>query len=181
MRPPGCLALNPDVCEPCVDSQQSQLPNGTGTVLEVRRLLCPNFYLAPRSPWQHCGHGATAADPVGCRGINVGDHAACLARLSETDHAAYLTALSPSADIDARGTPRTPELLDELLVALHDPPPITPTSATPGSRGLLLWRRLVRGRPSLALHLRYAELDLRDAVVEYPVPPVPNSLTGQGI
>ncbi|HLL62268.1 MAG TPA: pentapeptide repeat-containing protein [Propionibacteriaceae bacterium] len=72
-------------------------------------------------PWPRCGHGATSADPVGCRGIHVGDHTACLAHLNETDRAAYLATLSPGTDIDHRGTPFTPELLDRLLAALHDP------------------------------------------------------------
>ncbi|MFH9067553.1 pentapeptide repeat-containing protein, partial [Streptomyces coeruleorubidus] len=64
--------------------------------------------------------GATSADPVGCRGIHVGDHTACLAHLKEADRTAYLTALSPGTDIDHRGTPFTPELLDQLLAALRD-------------------------------------------------------------
>jgi hypothetical protein len=77
----------------------------------------------PNTPpdWPHCRHGAASADPVGCRGIHVGDHTACLAHLSEADRAAYLAALSPGADIDHRGTPFTPELLNKLLAALRDP------------------------------------------------------------
>jgi uncharacterized protein YjbI with pentapeptide repeats len=71
--------------------------------------------------WPHCGHGATPADPVGCRGIRVGDHTDCLAHLEEADRVAYFAALSPGADIDHRGTPFTTELLDQLLAALHDP------------------------------------------------------------
>jgi len=72
-------------------------------------------------PWPHCGHGATPADPVGCRGIHVGGHTACLAHLNETDRTAYLATLSPGTGIDHRGTPFTPELLDRLLTALRDP------------------------------------------------------------
>ncbi|WP_328842988.1 pentapeptide repeat-containing protein [Streptomyces sp. NBC_00258] len=71
--------------------------------------------------WPHCGHDATPAAPVGCRGIHVGDHTACLAHLNQADRAAYLAALSPGTDIDHRGTPFTPELLDQLLAALRDP------------------------------------------------------------
>ncbi|MET8576685.1 pentapeptide repeat-containing protein [Streptomyces sp. NPDC005012] len=71
--------------------------------------------------WPHCGHGATPAQPVGCRGVRVGDHVHCLAHLGEADRAAYLAALSPGSDIDHRGTPFTAELLDELLNALRDP------------------------------------------------------------
>ncbi|BCL31022.1 pentapeptide repeat-containing protein [Streptomyces aurantiacus] len=71
--------------------------------------------------WSHCGHGATPADPVGCRGVHVGDHTACLAHLEEADRAAYLATLSPGTDIDHRGTPFTGPLLDALLSVLHDP------------------------------------------------------------
>ncbi|MFE1478544.1 pentapeptide repeat-containing protein [Streptomyces cyaneofuscatus] len=71
--------------------------------------------------WLHCGHAATSADPVGCRGIHVGDHTACLAHLNEADRTAYFAALLPGADIDHRGTPFTASLLDLLLAALLDP------------------------------------------------------------
>ncbi|MFF5157970.1 pentapeptide repeat-containing protein [Streptomyces sp. NPDC000348] len=70
--------------------------------------------------WPHCGHGATSADPVGCRGIHVGDHTACLAHLNKADRTAHLEALSPGADIDYRGTPFTTELLHQLLATLCD-------------------------------------------------------------
>ncbi|MEE1928732.1 pentapeptide repeat-containing protein [Streptomyces sp. TRM 70351] len=72
-------------------------------------------------PWPHCGHGATPADPVGCRGVHAGGRTACLAHLAEADRAACLAALSPGADLDHRGTPFTAELLPRLLTALHDP------------------------------------------------------------
>ncbi|GAA2405364.1 hypothetical protein GCM10010420_36330 [Streptomyces glaucosporus] len=72
-------------------------------------------------PWPHCGHGTTAADPVGCRGVRVGEHAACLAHLDEAARAAYLAALSSGADIDHRGTPFTGDLSARLLDALRDP------------------------------------------------------------
>ncbi|WP_237329745.1 pentapeptide repeat-containing protein, partial [Streptomyces sp. CBMAI 2042] len=77
----------------------------------------------PKIPpsWQHCGHDATSADPVGCRGIHVPGHTACLAHLADTDRDAYLNDLSPGADIDHRGTPFTEDLLHRLLTALHDP------------------------------------------------------------
>jgi uncharacterized protein YjbI with pentapeptide repeats len=71
--------------------------------------------------WPHCGHGATAADPVGCRGIHVREYTACLVHLDEPDRTAYLAALAPGADIDHRGTPFTEDLLDQLLDALRDP------------------------------------------------------------
>ncbi|MET8945411.1 pentapeptide repeat-containing protein [Streptomyces sp. NPDC004542] len=78
---------------------------------------------APTPPsWPHCGHGANpATDPVGCPGIHVPGHTACLAHLNDTDRDAYLTGLTPGADIDHRGTTFTPLLLEALLQALHDP------------------------------------------------------------
>ncbi|GAA2462854.1 pentapeptide repeat-containing protein [Streptomyces macrosporus] len=79
----------------------------------------PPFSTPP--PWPQCGHGATADDPVGCRGIHVPGHSACLAHLDEDDRAAYLAGLAPGADIDHRGTPFTPDLLARLLAALRDP------------------------------------------------------------
>ncbi|MFD1828602.1 pentapeptide repeat-containing protein [Streptomyces desertarenae] len=76
---------------------------------------------SPSPPaWPHCGHGATGADPIGCRGVHVGEYPACLAHLDEADRAAHLAALAPGADIDHRGTSFPPELLDRLLAALHD-------------------------------------------------------------
>ncbi|MDQ0937324.1 pentapeptide repeat-containing protein [Streptomyces turgidiscabies] len=72
--------------------------------------------------WPHCAHGAdTAADPVGCRGIRVPGHTACLAHLAAADRDAYLAGLTPGTDIDHRGTPFTGPLLDALLNALRDP------------------------------------------------------------
>ncbi|MFE1891718.1 pentapeptide repeat-containing protein [Streptomyces microflavus] len=71
--------------------------------------------------WQHCGQDATSADPVGCCGIHVPGHTACLAHLADTDRDSYLNDLSPGADIDHRGTPFTEDLLHRLLTALHDP------------------------------------------------------------
>jgi hypothetical protein len=79
---------------------------------------------SPTPPyWQHCGHGATPEDPVGCRGIYLPgpDHAACLAHLADADRDAYLSGLTPGTDIDHRGTPFTEALLDDLLNALRDP------------------------------------------------------------
>ncbi|MFG3207295.1 pentapeptide repeat-containing protein [Streptomyces sp. NPDC048192] len=72
--------------------------------------------------WLYCGHGADpATDPVGCTGIHVPGHTACLAHLADTDRTAYLTGLAPGADIDHRGTPFTHDLLEALLNALQDP------------------------------------------------------------
>ncbi|WP_078893376.1 pentapeptide repeat-containing protein [Streptomyces sp. NRRL F-2580] len=72
--------------------------------------------------WPHCAHGADpAADPVGCRGIRVPGHTACLAHLADADRDAYLAGLTPGTDIDHRGTPFTEPLLDALLNALRDP------------------------------------------------------------
>ncbi len=58
---------------------------------------------------------------MGCRGRRIPDRTACLVHASEPDHAAYLTALTPGADVDHRGTSFTTELLDRLLHALRDP------------------------------------------------------------
>ncbi|WXK81512.1 pentapeptide repeat-containing protein [Streptomyces sirii] len=71
--------------------------------------------------WPHCGHGSTRDDPVGCRGIHVPGHTACLAHLADADRAAYLAGLTPGTDIDHRGTTFTQPLLDALLGALRDP------------------------------------------------------------
>ena len=71
--------------------------------------------------WPHCGHGTTPEDPVGCRGIHVPGHTACLAHLSDADRGAYLARLTPGTDIDHRGTSFTGPLLDALLDALRDP------------------------------------------------------------
>ncbi|WP_238432096.1 pentapeptide repeat-containing protein [Streptomyces cavernae] len=78
---------------------------------------------APSAPrWPYCGHGADAAtDPVGCPGIHVPGHTACLAHLNDTDRDAYLATLTPGARVDHRGTPFTGELLSSLLLVLHDP------------------------------------------------------------
>ncbi|MEV7815556.1 pentapeptide repeat-containing protein [Streptomyces flaveolus] len=72
--------------------------------------------------WPHCAHGAdAAADPVGCRGIHVPGHTACLAHLADADRDAYLAALTSGASIDHRGTTFTEYLLNALLNALRDP------------------------------------------------------------
>lgn len=77
----------------------------------------------PGAPaWPHCAHGADpATDPVGCRGIHVPGHTACLAHLTDIDRDAYLAGLSAGDDIDHRGTPFTWPLLNALLDALRDP------------------------------------------------------------
>ncbi|MES9523788.1 pentapeptide repeat-containing protein [Streptomyces capoamus] len=72
--------------------------------------------------WPHCGHGADpATDPIGCRGIEVPSHTACLAHLTDTDRTAYLAGLAPGAAIDHRATTFTQALLETLLNALTDP------------------------------------------------------------
>ncbi len=91
----------------------------------------PSPVPSPDPPdWPHCGHGATAEDPVGCRGIHVPGHTACLAHLDEIDLAAYLATLFPGADIDHSGTPFTKELLNRLLHALRDHATGTPRLGT---------------------------------------------------
>ncbi|WP_443070210.1 pentapeptide repeat-containing protein [Streptomyces sp. WAC05374] len=59
-------------------------------------------------------------DQVGCRGIHVPGHTACLAHLADADRDTYLASLTPGSDIDHRGTRFTGPLLDALLAALHD-------------------------------------------------------------
>ncbi|WP_244173907.1 pentapeptide repeat-containing protein [Streptomyces recifensis] len=71
--------------------------------------------------WPHCGHGTTAEDTVGCRGIHAPGHTSCLAHLADADRDAYLDGLIPGADIDHRGTSFTDSLLVALLEALLDP------------------------------------------------------------
>ena len=72
--------------------------------------------------WPHCAHGADpATDPVGCRGIHVPGHTACLAHLADADRDTYLASLTPGANIDHRGTTFTEPLLTALLNALRDP------------------------------------------------------------
>ncbi|MFF4551105.1 pentapeptide repeat-containing protein [Streptomyces sp. NPDC001406] len=77
----------------------------------------------PSAPsWPHCAHGADpATESVGCRGIHVPGHTACLAHLADPDRTAYLAGLAPGADIDHRGTPFTRHLLTALLDTLRDP------------------------------------------------------------
>ncbi|GAB7109610.1 hypothetical protein JCM4814A_79250 [Streptomyces phaeofaciens JCM 4814] len=77
----------------------------------------------PTAPaWPHCAHGADPATaPVGCRGIHVAGHTACLAHLVDADRDAYLAGLTPGANIDHRGTTFTDSLLTALLNALRDP------------------------------------------------------------
>lgn len=83
----------------------------------------PSTEPSPAPPaWPHCGHGADPATaPFGCRGIQVPAHSLCLAHLNQSDRTDYLATLSPSADIDHRGTAFTDELLSELLTALTEP------------------------------------------------------------
>ncbi|MFE6780659.1 pentapeptide repeat-containing protein [Streptomyces sp. NPDC057680] len=73
-------------------------------------------------PWPHCALDADpASDPVGCPGIHVPGHTACLAHLTDADRGAYLASLTPGASIDHRGTTFTGSLLAALLNALRDP------------------------------------------------------------
>ncbi|WP_348638477.1 pentapeptide repeat-containing protein [Streptomyces sp. HYC2] len=85
--------------------------------------MSPSPTPVPRAPsWPYCAHGANpATDPVGCRGIHVPGHTACLAHLADADRDAYLASLTPGTDIDHRGTTFTGPLLDALLDALRDP------------------------------------------------------------
>ncbi|MFB8348554.1 pentapeptide repeat-containing protein [Streptomyces niveus] len=77
----------------------------------------------PGAPsWPYCAQGADpVTEPVGCRGIHVPSHTACLAHLTDIDRDGYLAGLTSGTDIDHRGTPFTRLLLDALLDALRDP------------------------------------------------------------
>ncbi|MEK0099072.1 pentapeptide repeat-containing protein [Streptomyces sp. A475] len=71
--------------------------------------------------WPYCAQGADpTTGAVGCRGLHVSGHTACLAHLSDADRDTYLAGLAPGADIDHRGTPFTEDLLSRLLSALCD-------------------------------------------------------------
>ncbi|MHA6765298.1 pentapeptide repeat-containing protein [Streptacidiphilus sp. PAMC 29251] len=72
-------------------------------------------------PWQHCTDGASASDPVGCRGVRVLGHTRCLAHLPAVEQARYIASLAPGSDLDLRGTRITPTLLDAICTALRDP------------------------------------------------------------
>ncbi|MFE0654024.1 pentapeptide repeat-containing protein [Streptomyces sp. NPDC059534] len=71
--------------------------------------------------WPHCAHGSSPQDPVGCPGIHVPGHTACLAHLADADRNAYLAGLAPGSSIDHSGTTFTAPLLDGLLNAFRDP------------------------------------------------------------
>ncbi|WP_329374896.1 pentapeptide repeat-containing protein [Streptomyces sp. NBC_01483] len=78
--------------------------------------------ITPAPPqWPYCAHGAGPTDPVGCRGIHVPNHTACLAHLTDLDRNAYLATLTTGTEIDHRGTLFTAQLLGALLDALQDP------------------------------------------------------------
>ncbi|MFC8448717.1 pentapeptide repeat-containing protein [Kitasatospora sp. NPDC057223] len=71
--------------------------------------------------WPHCGEGASADDPVGCRGIRVAAGGPCLRHLPPADYAAHLGALTAGSDLDLRGTGIDENLLKDLLGACTDP------------------------------------------------------------
>ncbi|MGW4758182.1 pentapeptide repeat-containing protein [Streptomyces chartreusis] len=83
-------------------------------------------YPRPQPPptppdWPICGHGPTPENPVGCHGIHVPGHTACLTHLADSDRSGYLAGLAPGDDIDHRGTTFDDSLLRLLLGALRDP------------------------------------------------------------
>ncbi|MDX2762385.1 pentapeptide repeat-containing protein [Streptomyces europaeiscabiei] len=79
----------------------------------------PGPSLTPSS-WPHCAEEASPENPIGCPGIHVPGHTACLAHLGGPERDAYFAGLAPSDDIDHRGTPFTASLLEALLNALRD-------------------------------------------------------------
>ncbi|MDQ1010567.1 hypothetical protein QFZ82_005052 [Streptomyces sp. V4I23] len=70
--------------------------------------------------WPRCGHGADAADPVGCIGRSVDPHTPCLAHLADSDRAAYFATLSAGSDVYHQGTTFDEALLRRLLDAVRD-------------------------------------------------------------
>jgi len=68
--------------------------------------------------WNHCGTGATAADPVGCRGVRAGGRARCLAHLPADARAAHLARLAAGADVDCRGVTFDDGLLAAVLAGV---------------------------------------------------------------
>ncbi|RKE17648.1 pentapeptide repeat-containing protein [Streptomyces sp. TLI_171] len=77
--------------------------------------------LAPSAPpWPHCGDGASAADPVGCRGVPVGAGRECLRHLPRPARTGYLRTLTAGSALDLRGTPLDRPLLDALRAACTD-------------------------------------------------------------
>ncbi|MBT2446545.1 pentapeptide repeat-containing protein [Streptomyces sp. ISL-43] len=75
----------------------------------------------PAVDWQHCGYGATAADPAGCVGIRMWPREYCLAHLAPDEQAAQLREFRPGGDVDLRGTTFADGLLERLLHHLRDP------------------------------------------------------------
>ncbi|MEV0599998.1 pentapeptide repeat-containing protein [Streptomyces sp. NPDC050315] len=69
--------------------------------------------------WDHCGFGATADDPVGCRGVRAGA-GRCLAHLELAEREGYLAGLGPGDDLDCRGVTFDGELVRDLLARLRD-------------------------------------------------------------
>ncbi|SCK47154.1 pentapeptide repeat-containing protein [Streptomyces sp. WMMB 322] len=84
-------------------------------------------------PYPHCGRGADADDPVGCRGRRVArmrpesheagpdSYETCLAHLDGIDRHHHLSSLHPGTDLDHRGTIFNAALLGHLLDAVRDP------------------------------------------------------------
>ncbi|WP_329492731.1 pentapeptide repeat-containing protein [Kitasatospora herbaricolor] len=70
--------------------------------------------------WPHCAQGASADDPVGCRGVRVSDGGPCLTHLPAARRAAHLAALTAGSDLDLRGTTVDEELLADLRDACRD-------------------------------------------------------------
>ncbi|MEY2229730.1 pentapeptide repeat-containing protein [Streptomyces sp. BF23-19] len=82
--------------------------------------------------WQHCAHGSSPQDPVGCPGIHIPGHTECLAHVTDADRDAYLASLAPGSTVDHRGTTFRQTLLAALLGAFHDPGTGHPRLGTAG-------------------------------------------------
>lgn len=91
------------------------------SVFDRMTYIIPESLSSSPPSWSHCGQGATARAPIGCRGARIASGSTCLAHLNEAGRTSYLAALSPGDDIDHRGTVFTQDLLSKLLDALLDP------------------------------------------------------------
>lgn len=99
----------------------------------------------PATPsWPYCAHGADpATDPVGCRGIHVPGHTACLAHLTDADRDTYLAGLTPGANVDHRAPPSPIPPSPPYSTPSVTPQPVAPLRRRPVRGGGLRGHRLV--------------------------------------
>lgn len=70
---------------------------------------------APEPNWPTC---RVRVDGLACTGVRVAGLGRCLAHLDQSEMAGALVDLRPGAEVDARGTRFTPELLTQVLTAV---------------------------------------------------------------